>query len=76
MTKPETKGVSVPAELYAKVSELVGRSGADSVDELVTRIVRDWVTKESSPKAKREPAVISEEDEKAVEERLKSLGYS
>ncbi len=65
--------VAVPAELYAKLSELLGKSGAESVEELVSRIVRDWISKQGTTAAKTSP--ISAEDEKVVEERLKSLGY-
>jgi len=69
------KSVLVPAELYAKLSELVEKSGSETVDELAGRIIRDWVSKETAKSAKGEPSQIAVEDEKVVEERLKSLGY-
>ena len=69
------KAVSVPAEVYERLSELLDASSADSVDELVSRILRDWVSKESS-QASHKPKQVSDQDEKIVEERLKSLGYS
>jgi len=71
----DDKSVPVPAELYAKLSELIGKTSAESVDELVVRIIRDWVSKEISTGPKTKPVPIAAEDEKVVEERLKSLGY-
>ncbi len=71
----DEKVVPVPAELYAKLSELIGKTSAESVDELVVRIIRDWVSKETSTGPKTRPVPIAAEDEKVVEERLKSLGY-
>jgi hypothetical protein len=69
------KAVTIPASLYARLSELVAASGAESVEELSVRIIRDWVSKQSAPSPKGKPSPISPEDEKIVEERLKSLGY-
>jgi len=69
------KAVPVPHELYEKLSELIGKTGAESVDELVVRIIRDWISKETATSPKRKPISIAAEDEKIVEERLKSLGY-
>jgi predicted ArsR family transcriptional regulator len=68
------KSVSIATALYEKLADLVGTSGADSVDELASRIIRDWLSKVASPGTKKQTAV-SEEDQKLVEERLKSLGY-
>ena len=69
------KAVPVPLELYEKLSGLVGKTGAESVDELVVRIIRDWISKEAATSPKKKPDPIAAEDEKIVEERLKSLGY-
>ena len=69
------KVVAVPAPLYEKLSEMVGQSGADSVDELAIRIIRDWVSKQGSPGPKEKTSHAPPEDEKVIEERLKSLGY-
>jgi len=67
--------VTLPADLYTKLAGLLGRTGAESVDELAIRIIRDWISKETSAGPKAKPVSISAEDEKVVEERLKSLGY-
>ncbi len=71
----EKKQVSIPAELYDRLAGMLAKTGAESADELAARIIRDWVTKDSAPGAKKAQAGIAPEDEKVVEERLKSLGY-
>ena len=75
MAGGEKKTLMIPAELYGKLTAMADMAGAESVDELASRLIRDWISKESAPKAKTEPAGIAPEDEKLVEERLKSLGY-
>jgi hypothetical protein len=75
MSSGEKKSVAIPAELYSKLAAGLETSGAESVDELVGRIVRDWISKEASKGAVKKPSAMPKEDEKVVEERLKALGY-
>ena len=76
MSDPSKKTVAVRAELYEKLAELAKKSGAASVDELVSRVLRDWVSLEGAPKGPKPTGAMTPEDEKVVEERLKSLGYT
>ncbi len=66
--------VRLSPDLYARLSDLLQRSGAESVDELVSRIARDWASKQASQGPAARPPLAAD-DEKVVEERLKSLGY-
>ena len=74
MAGEDKKTLTISAGLYAKLAAMADKAGAESVDELVSRVVRDWITKESAPKTKAQPG-IAPEDEKVVEERLRALGY-
>jgi hypothetical protein len=69
------KSVQVPAALYSKLSDMLGKTGSDSVEELVERIIRDWVSKEAAKGTRAKPSQMTAKDEKVVEDRLKSLGY-
>jgi predicted CopG family antitoxin len=73
LTQGEPRKISVSDELYKRLSELLPESGTTSIDELVSRILRDWVSKEGATTAERKR--ISKSDEKVVEDRLKALGY-
>ena len=76
MPGSEKKTLTISAELFTKLSAMAGEAGADSVDELVSRIVRDWVSMQGAPKEAKPQQTMTPEDEKVVEERLKSLGYT
>lgn len=71
---PEAKSVKIPAELYGLLSSKLEQAGATSVDELVSRVVRDWLTKREEGSGRKQ-AAMSQKDQKVIEERLKSLGY-
>lgn len=69
----DSRTIKIRDELYSKLEELLGESGASSVDELAARVLRDWLTKEASSSTSK--ARVSKLDEKIVEDRLKALGY-
>ena len=71
----EKRTVAISSEVYARLTKLLEGSGAESEDELVSRILRDWLSKQSAGPAAKDSAALSKDDEKIVEERLKSLGY-
>jgi len=61
----ESKSVSLPAEVYSRIEEMVKDTGFGSVDEYVLFILGE-ILKEEGEKA------CGEEDEKEPEERLKA----
>ncbi len=65
--------ISIPPEVYKRLKESLTSSGASSVDELASRILRDWAT--ASPGGARAKSRVSRTDEAVMEERLKALGY-
>ena len=75
MSQQGKKTIPIPAELYDRLAAELDKAGAESVDELASRILRDWVSKAAASQSGKGPTSIPPEDEKLVEERLKSLGY-
>jgi hypothetical protein len=71
----EPHPVSIQGELYEKLKDRLKESGATSVDELASRIIRDWLTRQTQGASAQARGRLSKTDEKVVEERLKSLGY-
>lgn len=70
----ESSTITIQSDIYAKLKDLTVLSGAQSVDELASRVLRDWVTKNAN-KPSPSKGRISRRDEKVMEERLKALGY-
>ena len=61
--------VSVPADLYLKAKRYIEQQGTfSSVDELVEFLLREFLQEQ-------EGEVMSKEDEEAVKDRLRRLGY-
>jgi len=71
MTGDSTKMVSIPAELYQKIEQVVKES-ADftSVEDYVTFVLKEVLTDNGEQKG-----AFSKEEEAEVKRRLKALGY-
>jgi len=65
----ELMAVSIPASLYRKIEETIKAAGDSSVDDYVTKALREKLSQAGPGEA------FSEEDEEKVKERLKALGY-
>jgi Arc/MetJ-type ribon-helix-helix transcriptional regulator len=61
--------VSIPTPLFEKIQQKIKDTGFTSVSDYVTFVLREILAHSSDNEA------FSEEDEKKVKERLKSLGY-
>ncbi|MEM0141468.1 MAG: ribbon-helix-helix domain-containing protein [Thermoplasmatales archaeon] len=61
--------VSIPTPLFEKIEEKIKGTGFTSVSDYVTFVLREILSHGSGNEA------FSEEDEKKVKERLRSLGY-
>jgi Arc/MetJ-type ribon-helix-helix transcriptional regulator len=61
--------VSIPTPLFEKIQEKIKGTGFTSVSDYVTFVLREILAHEGGNEA------FSEEDEKKVKERLRSLGY-
>lgn len=64
--------ISIPQPLAEKIKKRIEGTGFNSVSSYVTYILRQVLSSTGTDTAK-EP--FSEEDERKVKERLKSLGY-
>lgn len=65
----EKKAVFLPAELYQEIEKRVNATDFGSVDEYVKFVLEEVVKEEA------EESAFSEQEEKEVKKRLKSLGY-
>jgi Arc/MetJ-type ribon-helix-helix transcriptional regulator len=63
--------IKIPRELYQKLSQLIARTGFSSVTEFIVFVIRSLA---SSGEIKGEDK-LTEEEVKAVRERLRRLGY-
>ncbi|MEM0128218.1 MAG: ribbon-helix-helix domain-containing protein [Thermoplasmatales archaeon] len=61
--------VSIPTPLFEKIEEKIKGTGFTSVSDYVTFVLREILSHGSGGEA------FSEEDEKKVKDRLRSLGY-
>jgi len=61
--------VSIPTPLFEKLQKKIEGTGFTSVSDYVTFILREILAHSNDQEA------FTEEDEKRVKERLKSLGY-
>ncbi|MFP3300257.1 MAG: ribbon-helix-helix domain-containing protein [Thermoplasmatales archaeon] len=61
--------VSIPTPLFEKIQKKIEGTGFTSVSDYVTFILREILAHSNDQEA------FTEEDEKRVKERLKSLGY-
>jgi hypothetical protein len=64
--------IEISQELYRKIRAKLDESGFDSVDEYVEFVMNEFVSE--SEEGAGQPDV-SEDDEKKIKERLRSLGY-
>lgn len=71
---PESSStIEIASEIYELLKKELVRTGATTVDELASRVLRDWLTVDS-PKDREERRLAGVDQEKLVE-RLKALGY-
>ncbi|MCL5680635.1 MAG: CopG family transcriptional regulator [Candidatus Thermoplasmatota archaeon] len=61
--------VSIPTPLFEKIQTKIKDTGFTSVSDYVTFVLREILAHSNDKEA------FSEEDEKKVKDRLKSLGY-
>ena len=64
--------VSIPKPLAEKIKKRIDGTGFNTVSSYVTYVLRQILSQPSEDKPKE---AFSEEDEKKVKERLRSLGY-
>lgn len=71
-SKKNTKytSVSIPIQLYEKIKKRLSETDFSSVSDYVTYILREVLAT-----VEEEEEVFTEEDEKKIKERLRSLGY-
>jgi Arc/MetJ-type ribon-helix-helix transcriptional regulator len=65
--------VSIPESLFRRIEKLIEGSGFKSVSEFVTFVLRQVVADMEAEKLRGEG--LTEEERKAIIERLKRLGY-
>lgn len=72
-SKKNTKytSVSIPIQLYEKIKKRLSETDFSSVSDYVTYILREVL----ATVEEEEEEVFTEEDEKKIKERLRSLGY-
>lgn len=61
--------VSIPTPLFEKIQQKIKDTGFTSVSDYVTFVLREILAHSNEEEA------FSEEDEKKVKDRLRSLGY-
>ncbi len=65
--------VSIPITLYERIRRLIEGTGFTSVSQFVTYVLREVVAEMEEEKLRSE--AVTEEEKKAIIERLKRLGY-
>ncbi|MCE4600950.1 MAG: ribbon-helix-helix domain-containing protein [Desulfurococcales archaeon] len=65
--------VSIPVTLYERIRKLIEDTGFTSVSQFVTYILREVIAEMEEEKLRSE--AVTEEEKKAIIERLKKLGY-
>ncbi len=65
--------VSIPITLYERIKRLIEGTGFTSVSQFVTYVLREVVAEMEEEKLRSE--AVTEEEKKAIIERLKRLGY-
>ncbi len=73
MTETNITTISIPKVLAEKIKKKTEGTGFNSVSSYVTYVLRQVISESSAQGEKKE--AFSEEDEKKVKERLRSLGY-
>ena len=68
---PDRVTIKIPRELYEKLQEMIEDTGFSSVTEFIVFVMRSLA---SSGKIKEEDT-LTEEEVKAIRERLRRLGY-
>ena len=66
----KVKTINIPFELYHSIEKRLSEFGFKSVDEYVTFILQELLKEDETEKP-----VLSADEEKRVEKRLRDLGY-
>lgn len=74
MSETNITTISIPKVLADKIKKRIEGTGFNSVSGYVTYVLRQVLSSSETP-AKQEKEAFSEEDEKKVKGRLRSLGY-
>lgn len=72
MTSPNITTISIPKVLADKLKKRIEGTGFNSVSSYVTYVLRQVL---SNVEGQEKKEAFSEEDERKVKERLRSLGY-
>jgi len=75
LDEPQKKPLSISPQLYELLQANLKASGAANVEELVSRIIRDWISERGNRSPSKQQGTASDKDGEAVEERLRLLGY-
>jgi len=65
--------VSIPISLYERIKKMIEGTGFTSVSQFVIYILREVISEMEEEKIKSDS--VSEEEKRAIIERLKRLGY-
>ncbi|MET1102406.1 MAG: hypothetical protein ABWW69_08045 [Pyrodictiaceae archaeon] len=65
--------ISIPVTLYERIKKLIEGTGFTSVSQFATYVLREVVAEMEEERLRSE--AVSEEEKKAIIERLKRLGY-
>jgi len=65
--------VSIPVTLYERIKRLIEGTGFTSVSQFVTYVLREVVAEMEEEKLRSE--AVTEEEKRAIIERLRRLGY-
>ena len=65
--------VSIPISLYERIRKMIEGTGFTSVSQFVVYVLREVISEMEEEKIRSDS--ISEEEKKAIIERLKRLGY-
>lgn len=74
-SKSNITTISIPKPLFEKIKARCEGTGFNSVSSYVTYVMRQVLSRAESEEGKKKAEPFTEEDEKKVKERLRSLGY-
>jgi Arc/MetJ-type ribon-helix-helix transcriptional regulator len=75
MSESNITTISIPKPLAEKIKQRCEGTGFNSVSSYVTYVLRQVLSNIEEESEDKQKEAFSEEDEKKVKQRLKSLGY-